>query len=653
MSRINVLDTVTANAIKAGEVIERPVSVIKELFDNAIDAGATSVRIEFENGGISLIRVSDNGVGMDREDAQLAFLVHATSKIKTKDDIYNISTMGFRGEALASIAACSEVTLITKQADTDIGTRVEYKDGALTDVEDAAADNGTTITVRNLFENVPARYKFLKKDATEGMYIVQMLERMCVVNPHVAVKLIKDGNLIMQTPGNGDMYDTIYSIFGKETAQNLIPVNYDYEGMRLRGFTGKADYVKGTRAMQNIYVNDRTIKSAGLSKAISEAYRNLVMKNKYPICFLCIYIEPELVDVNVHPQKTEVRFTNESDVFRLILHGIKNVVLTGNSSPEQMSFKPAGNSLPFIVEDPIPAAPASAAPAVSAPASYSQTVYNPQPVYSKPSYSNTKPAEPEATRDQVEAYGKMLGILSGMEIDKKPVSEPDDVFTDFTALVKEDEKPSAMPKTENENGVNLEDYNELASADFVGFLFKTYIVLQSEKHVFYIDQHAAHERVLYEQFLKQHLENNGELLTQSLLIPKVLSVGASDYSFLCDNLDSFAEHGFDIELLGNREFAVRSVPFGADDCDMDKLFAELLENLRKELPTGSDAWYLSIATAACKAAIKGNQKITATEAATLIARMGKLRDPYHCPHGRPTFIKMSKYDIEKSFHRIV
>ena len=332
MGRINILDTNTANAIKAGEVIERPVSVVKELIDNSMDSGASRVTVEFAGGGISLIRVSDDGCGMDREDAQKAFLIHATSKLHTIEDIYSLSTMGFRGEALASIAACSDVTLTTGIKGEACGTKVVYENGTLVDVSDCPPCSGTTVEVRNLFKNLPARYKFLKKDSTEGMYITGLIEKIAVIAPEISIKLIKDGSTIFTTPGNGSSIDTIYSIYGKDTAKSLLPVNFRYEGGRVEGYTGRTSFVRGNRGLQCVFVNGRLIHSKTVSAAIDEAYKNAVMKNKFPICFLMIYCEPGTVDVNVHPQKSEVKFSNDGDIFRLVYHGIKDALNAGGEA---------------------------------------------------------------------------------------------------------------------------------------------------------------------------------------------------------------------------------------------------------------------------------------------------------------------------------
>ena len=646
MGRINILDTLTANAIKAGEVIERPVSVVKELVDNSIDAGATSVKIEFENGGISLIRVSDNGIGMDSEDAHKAFLIHATSKIRSIEDIYDLSTQGFRGEALASIVACANVTLITKQADQDAGTLIKYVDGQLVTDSETSADNGTVMTVTDLFARIPARYKFLKKDSTEGMYICSLVEKLAIINSEISFKLVKDGNTILSTPGSGDMKDAIYSIYGKQITSGLIPVNYEYEGTRLAGFTGDTKTVRGNRAMQYLFVNNRAIRNTSVSAAIDEAYRNSVMKNRFPICFLAVYVPADKVDVNVHPQKAEVKFSSETDIFRLVYHGIKNALSsTVSEFPDAgdiiMELKETSNSPERIqmhmdhVSSPVP----------SSGKMRGAVTYNDQP-----------------TKKEADAANDLLKILSEFKPDideisgnekSAPVSEQEVI----SEPVPETELPSEEPAPRELTG----DIALLKGARFVGFLFNTYIILQSDDDFFLVDQHAAHERVLYERFMAGKVSRDNEKRdVQTLLVPQIVDLSTADYSFVSDNLDQFEANGFDIEILGDRQVALRAIPV-ADKAE-DRLksmskpsvfFQMILNDLKKETPEKGSIWYSLIQTTACKAAIKAHDVITEKEAMSLIDQLVVLEDPYHCAHGRPTFIRTSLTDLEKRFKRIV
>lgn len=634
MSRIKVLDKKTSNAIKAGEVIERPVSVVKELFDNAVDSGADRITVEFRGGGITLIRVTDNGVGMDPEDAKNCFLIHATSKIRTIEDLQSLTSMGFRGEALPSIAACSRVELVTKQADSDLGTKVVYDDGEFVSQDECSSDNGTVVTVENLFYNTPARYKFLKKDSTEGMYICNLVEKLAIVNPHITVKLIKDGSVILSTPGNGSMLDTIYCIYGKQVSSQLIPVEYTYEGIRVSGFTSKPDLVRSNRSMQLLYVNERSVKSSTGSAAVDEAYRNTVMKGKFPVCFLNIYVDPSLVDCNIHPQKIEVKISNESDLFRAIYHAIKNALETTRPTIEEDKDE----LFDLVLEQEQKSVTAHV---ISVPTSSPS-----EPVKSEPAKPAFRDLEKVSKPSQVEirAANNILNILSGLD-DTPKASEP----------VEEPKFAEPVLKTSEEfEFKNNSDIEILLNSKIVGTLFATFIIFQSNDAVYLMDQHAAHERVLYEEFLAKALEKNDENMVDQLLIPDVISLSSADYVFALDKKDEFMKYGFDIEAMGDREIAIRTVPaVKSVNIKPSLMFNDLLTELKKELPTGNNDWYLKIATAACKAAIKGHDLITHDEIRALLTSMLTLDDPYHCPHGRPTFIKLTETDIDKMFKRIV
>ena len=637
MGRINVLDSRTANAIKAGEVIERPVSVIKELLDNAVDSGADRIRIEFAGGGISLIRVTDNGCGMDREDAEKAFLIHATSKLKTIEDIYDLSTMGFRGEALASIASCADVTLTTSQGDGK-GTRVTYEDGSLVDVVDASCPQGTTVEVRNLFKNFPARYKFLKKDSTEGMYITGLVEKLSIINPQVSIKLIKDGAVQFTTPGTGLVQDAVYAVYGKETASNLVPVSYQMDDMRIEGFTGIPRFVRGNRGLQCVYVNDRLIRSKTISAAIDEAYKNAVMKNKFPICFLMIYCAPGTVDVNVHPQKAEVKFASDNDVFRLVLHGIRNAITSSGT---------AGGTFKGIAE--------ADSEVKETPAEDRQLRYDIS-AGGKLSGGHKLEREPvtvPAAGDAASA-NELLKILSGFKPDASVVrGEKEPVSITEEVIEKPAEEPvEAVPVTKAETLTEKTEIEKLAGAMFTGILFNTYIIMQTTDTCYFVDQHAAHERVLYEEFMEKKAPGKEVAASEHMLVPAVMKVSASDYSFIEGAIDKFTENGFEIELLGDREIALRAVPMGSAD-KATEMFSGILTDLKRELPAKTDIWYHLIQTTACKAAIKAGDVITKEQALSLINKMTKLDDPYHCAHGRPTFFSVARKDFEKNFKRIV
>lgn len=628
MGRINILDTVTANRIKAGEVIERPVSVVKELFDNAADAGASVIKIEFTAGGISCLRVSDNGIGMDREDALKAFLIHATSKLTQIEDLYDLSTFGFRGEALASIASVADCTLITKQADAPTGTKVVYEDGKQVACEDISCENGTVIEVRGLFKNVPARYKFLKKDSTEGMYICSLVERLAVVNPHIQIKLVKDGKQIMVTPGNGNDLDTIYAVYGKEVANCLVPVTYETDFYRLSGFTGRTDHVRGNRSLQCIYVNDRNIKNQTITAAIDEAYKNAVMKNRFPVCFLKIYCKPGSVDVNVHPQKSEVKFSYEQEIFRLVYHGIRTAVFEANTPGS--FFEGLNDTVDQVPE----AKPLKRAPAGK-----------------QLSFDVSRSVSRENNKEAADKANDLLKILSGFKPDVAEIGGdiPDpEPPPEVPAPVEEIFEPEPQPAQEIHPEIR-----ELAGSEFVGILFVTYIILQSEENVFFVDQHAAHERVLYEKFMDKKDPEKIIIEKQECLVPAILRLSAADYTFVADNTERFSENGFDIELLDDREIALKSTPMTSTRRNTAVMFEEILTDLKRETPAKSNIWYSLIQTTACKAAIKAGDVITRDEALALIDQMSVLKDPFHCAHGRPTFFKISRKDFEKNFKRIV
>ena len=644
MGRINVLDSRTANAIKAGEVIERPVSVVKELLDNAVDSGANRIKIEFAGGGITLIRVTDNGCGMDREDAQKAFLIHATSKLKTIEDLYDLSTMGFRGEALASIASCSDVVLTTSQSEEEIGTRVEYEDGNLKDVSDINAPEGTCVEVRNLFKNIPARYKSLKKDSTEGMYITSLVEKLCIINPQISVKLVKDGAVQFTTPGTGDVKDAVYAVYGKETANNLVPVKYEMDGMRIEGFTGIPRFVRGNRGLQCVYVNDRIIHSKTVSAAIDEAYKNAVMKNKFPICFLMIYCAPGNVDVNVHPQKAEVKFSSDSDVFRLVYHGIREAITSSGTAGGDFKGIASGENIEIETpeETKVAAENRQLRYDISASGKLSSSHKLKSPV------STVTPATGDAA-----SANELLKILSGFKPDASVVANgnSEDSAAEPGPVVSAEPLPVAPVTPEEIKSVQT-DIDKIAGARYTGILFNTYIILQTTEECYFVDQHAAHERVLYEEFMAKKAPGKTVAATEHMLVPSILKLSASDYAFIEGALDKFAENGFEIELLGDREIALRAVPMGSSDKASD-MFAEILTDLKRDNPAKTDIWYSLIQTTACKAAIRAGDVISQEQAESLIEKLTKLEDPYHCAHGRPTFFCVPRRDFEKNFKRIV
>lgn len=631
MSVIKVLDRETANAIKAGEVIERPVSVVKELFDNSVDAGADNVKIEITGGGIEMIRVTDNGCGMSEEDAKLAFVLHATSKLSKYEDIFSLATQGFRGEALASIASCSgKVTLITSVKDSVSGSKIVYEDGQLKSEGPASCDSGTVVEIRELFRNVPARYKFLKKDSTEGMYIATVVEKLAVANPHVSVKLIKDGKTVLETPGTGSVKDAVYAVYGAEFANSLIEIDNEYEGYKIKGFAGKTSYVKNNRKMQLVFVNDRPVKSSTVSAAIDEAYRNFVMKNKYPVTVLMIYCNNGLVDVNVHPQKAEVKFSSDPDVFRLVYHALRDAITAEGSSREDF----------FAPEDVLPAEESKGVQ-LEMPVGRIErkTDAGIPPSHKLTTDQQRRNVESRPDKDEIKRSNELLEILSGF----KPSFDDD---------VKPEEKPEVPVSDVPSSKTAGSDIEELVNSEYVGILFLTYIIMQNEKSVFFVDQHAAHERVMYEKYMAK-FSSGKQTESEMLLVPQIINVSASDYMFISDNLDRFSENGYDIELTDGRQIALRAVPMQGRKDNIEGMFTDVLSDMKRDLPAPGNIWYSLIQTTACKAAIRAGDVISKEEALSLIDSLYDLNDPYHCAHGRPTFFKISKTDFDKNFRRIV
>lgn len=669
MGRIAVLDEKTCNAIKAGEVIERPVSVIKELTDNSIDSGATRINIEFKSGGISSIRVVDNGIGMDRDDIRKAFLVHATSKITSIEDIYSLTTMGFRGEALASIAACSDISITSRREEDSIAYEVKYINGSLSYEGELSASSGTTVTVKNLFKNIPARYKFLKRDSTEGMYICDYVEKIAIANPQIAFTLIKDDKVVLKSPGTGDTKDAIYSIYGKEIASSIVPISYEFEGFKLRGYAGLPKLTRGNRSMQIAYVNDRVIKSKTITAAIDEAYKNSLMKGKYPLVFLFVYASGENVDVNVHPQKSEVRFSDDSTVFKLVYHGLRNSLFDEASDVDSVDRINTSNESATLSR------PSQAI-------TYSANAKSSFVPFGERERVNTN--ESKATLNMLEILSSFKPDIELMSedssVDQSSTNENEPSSIDSSKLISDssNEEPSI---DENDPSINdkqdiiekfsLEyqggdilngDIAELCNDSvFRGIVFNTYIIMQSKDSMFFVDQHAAHERVLYEKHM--NMRTSGQLdpvATSALLVPQVVEVTLSEYLFLEDNLQEFINNGFDLELMGERQVAIRAIPIYDSSAtrltNMDKpslVFTRVLEDMKKENSSRSGIWYSLIQTTACKAAIKANDVISEEEALELIRMLRTLKDPYHCAHGRPTFYKISKTELERKFKRIL
>ena len=597
MGKIVILDEVTSNQIAAGEVVERPASVAKEMIENSLDAGATSITVEIENGGISLFKITDNGFGMAKDDMVIAFERHATSKIRKTEDLNVISSFGFRGEALASIASVAEVEVTSRTKDSDTGYRVVIKGGNLVSEEEVAAQVGTTFTVRNLFYNTPARYKFLKKDYTEAGYIEDIISKIALVNPKVAFKFINNKKTIIQTTGDGNILNCIYNIFGKDIAKSIVPFREELDGIVIEGALGKEDISRSNRSNEIFFVNERYIKNKTLTSAVENAYQTIIPIGKFPYCIINVKMPATLVDVNVHPTKTEVRFADEGLIYRAVYHVVKEKMLKQDLVPE-------------VKEKEEEAKPTF---------TYTETKS------SNSSFSYTMP--------------KSSGYNSLYE--NKPVTygEPKrDLFISKPVDIKE-RNESIFSKVEEEKNYKI-----------VGVAFSTYVIIEQNGEMYIIDQHAAHERVMYEKLLKKVRE--GIKNKQMLMIPEVVEVKNNELYIIKTNIELFNQAGFELEEFGGNSVKISAVPSEITGIAIKDLFLELLDSLQKESGViENDKAEYFIFTMACKAAVKANMNLNIVEIEALISEMMKLENPFTCPHGRPTAIKMTKYELEKKFKR--
>ncbi len=650
MSRIHVLDTVTANAIAAGEVIERPMSIVKELMENSLDAGATAITVEIEYGGITLIRVRDNGCGMDQEDAKNAFLIHATSKIHSLDELFSLHTMGFRGEALASIAAAAKVTLSTKEPQADMGTCVKYEGGHFISCTPIGMPSGTIVEVRDLFYNLPARFKFLKKDQTEAGYIQTLIERFILCNTDVSFKFIKNGKTVLQSPGNCDAQSALYSVYGKEIVASCREINSVIDGITVKGFAGLPKIARASRAEQIIFVNQRLIRSKTISAAIDAAYTNMLMKGKYAFIILDIYMPFSDIDVNVHPQKAEVRFSNESVIYRAVYHSIMNT-LAQESMSIDYSFQPEVSSRPTTN---MPTPETSVPKKTTSPMKYELSNEAKQIGYQNLYFHENSSTYVTTPKTSVELQKEDVSNLITQKIRSNVAEE---VFEPEIQASETESLPLDTPTTtpvidEILIGSREESLHELVSSRVIGTLFDTYILLESpQRTMLLIDQHAAHEKILYEKFVAQELTK--QVVSQPLLAPEIVSLSRSDISFIEENISSLEAIGFEISSLGDGELAIRSVPAQIDARNVRQAFVDMIDEWMHASKTRNDALILSLATAACKAAVKGHDHLHDIEIHRLLEDLSKLKDPYHCPHGRPILIRLSEKEIEKEFKRIV
>lgn len=696
MGKINVLTEEVANMISAGEVVERPASVVKELVENSVDAGAASVTVEIKNGGMSYIRVTDNGGGIEKDDLKTAFLPHATSKIKNGADLAKIMTLGFRGEALASIAAVSSVEVFTKTKADNFGSLITVKGGKVLEEDETGCADGTTVIVRDLFFNTPARMKFLKKDSAETAYITDVMNKVILGNPSVAVKYISQSKTVTSA-GDGNLKNAIFAVYGADYAKNIIEVDYSDENIRVSGFIGNSQISRNTRAYQTFFINGRNFVSRALSAALSEGFKNTVMVGKFPFAVLNVEVNPAFVDVNVHPTKMEVRFSDDKKVFEAVYWAVKNALEKKRVVPEMKMPERKAEKKKFDVPEGIKKSnqidinllrDAFVKPKGSYRAENSEIKISDIKPDVKTEEIRTAKAEEHINKE--EKISDMQKSAPSTEIpnngrvtidDLKPKADtktlndegkcyPDDEFVrtasgaeTFESLKKDAENFGAKPHTgAGANGAydNVYDDEKItntelkAGIDFrvVGQIFSTYIIVEKSGEMCVIDQHAAHERLYFEEFTEDY--KNKSILSQIMLIPATVSLAPTLFETVSENKEFFASLGFEIDDFGDNVVIVRKIPAALEGCGIDGLIVEIAEILQNKSKVDlTDLSEISLHTMACKRAIKGNTPLSYKEMEDLVQKVYTLGNINTCPHGRPIEIKMSKKDLEKEFKRIV
>lgn len=681
MRKIAVLDQQTIDKIAAGEVVERPSSIVKELVENAIDAGATAVTVEITDGGKKMIRITDNGGGMERDQVPLAFLRHATSKIEKVEDLEHIASLGFRGEALSSIAAVAQVELITKTPSALSGVRYVINGGVQESLEDMGAPEGTTFLVRNLFYNTPARSKFLKSDTTEGNYVSTLMEQLALSHPEISFKYIQNKQVKLHTSGNYNVKDVIYNIYGRDITKALLEVSYENDFMKIEGFVGKPEISRGNRTFENYYINGRFVKNRIIAKGIEDAYKGFLMQHKFPFVSLHIQMEGNDLDVNVHPSKMEVRFARGTEVYDAVYETVHKALTTremiqtvpfGKEKPvKKLSsvVKPGDVPEPFEMKRraEMPEYRTQVANTVNRTSNVSikgndRTVSAPDTAMDKKQFSSystlprgTITMAEQAVREQkiyqtkdpfTKAEEKLFeGTINDKNIHEK---QPDAMQVNMSQEVEKQQKPQQLELFEEK----LLAPESRSRHQLIGQIFDTYWLVQFEDKFFIIDQHAAHEKVYYERFVKRFREQTVE--SQYLSPPLIVSLNLQEEALLKANRKYFEDFGFEIEPFGGKEYCINAVPANLYGLTEEELFLEMLDNLASEKDKDPLGIFASrLATMACKAAVKGNHQMSDREANALIDELLTLENPYHCPHGRPTIISMTKTELEKKFKRIV
>ncbi|MFQ7504078.1 MAG: DNA mismatch repair endonuclease MutL [Coprococcus sp.] len=716
---IKVLDQNTINKIAAGEVIEKPSSVIKELVENSIDSGATAVTVEVKGGGLSFLRVTDNGAGIKKDEVKLAFLRHATSKLVTVEDLLSISSLGFRGEALASIAAVAQVEMITKTADDVTGLRYQIHGGKEISSEEIGAPGGTTIIVRNLFYNTPARKKFMKTDATETSYIYDLMCRICMSHPEISFKFIANGTDKLFTSGNGKLRDIIYHIYGRDITSNLLEINAENDYMKISGYIARPCISRGNRSFEGYYVNHRYIKSAVLTKAIEDAFRTFVMIHKFPFTEINFQVRPDLLDVNVHPTKMELKFANSQDIYSFTYNAIRETLLFKelipdvapgkDPKPETFKQRDVGNApeafenkrreeivraeertVPQSQPEQLrPAEPQSQPEQLRSaetqtspqqlcpiePQTSSQPVRPVIEIIDETSSSNNKGSDVIDNNKTEKPAGNYIYADRNNDLERAIVQNRNVVNESPAYTAPAPARPSVTAATQDSTVSAASDaaYIEEAGKKYVqqdmfqekfltkearakhrliGQLFKTYWLIEYDGKFFIMDQHAAHEKVKYEELMENY--KNKKIYSQYLMPPAVVTLSAAEIEFLHENMEMFEALGYQIENFGGREFKLNAVPDNLFGLDGRELFIDFIADASSSAKKVTiDTFIHKLSTMACKAAIKGNTEISFKEADALIDQLLKLENPYTCPHGRPTVISMTEAEIEKKFKRIV
>ena len=721
MGKIVLLDDLTINKIAAGEVIERPASVVKEVMENSIDAGASKITVEIRNGGISYIRVTDNGKGIMQDDMEIAFERHATSKLRSAEDLNEIKSMGFRGEALASIAAIAKVSLVSKTADSSTGYEVIAEGGKILSKQEAGCPNGTSITIENLFFNTPVRYKFLKKDFTESGYIEDVVTRIALVHPEIAIKLINTGKTVIQTSGNGDIKAVIYNIYGKEIAENLINIDYDYEDIKVTGVIGKPVISRSNRSNQLFFVNDRYVKDKTLSGAAEQAFKGFVTIGKHGFLVLNIKMDPQKVDVNVHPAKLEVRFQEESKIFKAVFHAIKEGLLRGdlvadtesidgldstktkyNDEPIQPDIKVEqkdNTNFRDILNNQVQTQTNNDFLDKQATEQKTEETFEQVMAKLKKMQDVVKMARGEKTENIEEQESNITNVIEEpketvinmpeeTQIDNKELTQANnDEFEDksknnilenkantsnedFLKMYEKNFGIAVKPKEQKEDdnlyvsddfkpitGENISvfeeqaNYTAIPSYKFIGIAFNTYIIIEMKDDLYIIDQHAAHERIMYEK-IKANYYSDSERNSQLMLLPDIITLTHKEMGIYKDNREMFKKAGFMVEEFGENTVKLSGVPDVLIDLETKELFLETLDEINTVARTAKqEIEEKFIATVACKAAVKAHMVLDREEVMQLLDKLLVLPNPFTCPHGRPTAIKMTKNEIEKKFSR--